>query len=426
MGLASPAWAQADDERGLRAAEKITLEAKTEKRLALVIGNSDYKNSPLKNPVNDARAMGKALSGMGGFEVKVHENLDQKGMKRAIRDFGKALKDSGGVGLFYFAGHGMQVGGRNYLIPIGAQVDGEADVEIEGVDVATVLAKMEIAANRLNIVILDACRNNPFARSFRSVNQGLAFMDAPSGTLISYATAPGKVALDGQGDNGLFTAALLDELKVPGRQIEDVFKATRVAVRDHSEGQQVPWESSSLVGDFYFHPMDAGAGGDAEQCPAGTRKIEGECVAIRLECPEGTQFVAGQGCKPLDMADKGDKAPANAAQNAVQGQVVSADQVRARLKGAGWVIAGETSLSQLPNARSHSFTVHAKGDPSRMAAVVVLDFDRENIARTYAGSFGMSQTNMAYQSGKKVIAVQSTDQVLSAELIGLLRGAAGK
>lgn len=221
-----------------------------EPRHALVIGNSAYDSAPLKNPVNDAEAMARTLREVG-FKVIKKTNLDQRRMKRAINDFGRKIR-AGGVALFYFAGHGMQVDGRNYLIPVKAVVEAEEDVELEAVDAGRVMAKMEAAGTRVNLVILDACRNNPFARSFRSANQGLAHMDAPSGTLIAYATAPGSVASDGSGENGLYTQELIRQLRVPNRPVEEVFKRVRAQVMKLSGERQTPWESSSLVGNFYF------------------------------------------------------------------------------------------------------------------------------------------------------------------------------
>ena len=226
-----------------------------ENRVALVIGNAKYAVSPLRNPVNDARAMADQLRKMG-FEVIALENASQRKMKKAINAFGRKIKD-GGVGLFYYSGHGMQVGGKNYMIPIGAVVETEQDVEIESVAANRVLAKMHAASNRMNIVILDACRNNPFARSFRSGVQGLATMDAPAGTLIAYATAPGRVAADGDGKNGLYTEELIRFMKKPGLKLEEVFKRARAEVSRRSDGKQIPWEASSLTGDFYFAQIKA-------------------------------------------------------------------------------------------------------------------------------------------------------------------------
>lgn len=221
-----------------------------EKRVALVIGNSNYLTSPLRNPANDAKAVTATLKSLD-FEVISGVDLTAKEMKKQINEFGKRIRN-GGVGLFYFAGHGLQVNGRNYLVPVDAKIESESDVDIESVRADEVLAKMDNAKNRLNIVILDACRNNPFARSFRSSSQGLATMDSPSGTLIAYATAPGSVASDGTGQNGLYTESLIEKMKIPDLKIEDMFKKVRSTVKNKTDGKQVPWESSSLEGDFYF------------------------------------------------------------------------------------------------------------------------------------------------------------------------------
>ncbi|MBN2285224.1 MAG: caspase family protein [Tissierellales bacterium] len=220
------------------------------RRIALVIGNSAYETAPLKNPVNDAKDMADSLKELG-FDVVYAENAGEEAMKLAILDFGKKLR-KGGVGLFYFAGHGIQVKGRNYLIPVDAKIESESDVEFDGVDAGRVLGKMEDAENNLNIVILDACRNNPFARSFRSETRGLARMDAPKGSFIAYSTAPGSVAEDGEGRNGIYTRHLLKHMKTPGLTVEQIFKEVRKEVIDETHDNQIPWESSSLVGDFYF------------------------------------------------------------------------------------------------------------------------------------------------------------------------------
>lgn len=221
-----------------------------ERRIALVIGNGKYAEAPLRNPVNDARAMAAALRELD-FEVALLENADRHAMQRASLEFGRKLKDDV-VGLFYFAGHGMQVRGVNYLIPIGAQVGSEEEVEVEALDVNYILARMASAKNQFNIVILDACRNNPFERSFRSSSSGLAAISAPRGTLIGYATAPGSVAADGQGENGLHTGELVAALKMPNLPLEQTFKRARAEVVTKSGGRQTPWESSSVIGDFMF------------------------------------------------------------------------------------------------------------------------------------------------------------------------------
>ncbi len=233
--------------------------SKAEQRVALIIGNGAYAQGSLANPVNDARDMAAALRSVG-FEVMSGENVNQTQMKRLIRDFGQKIRN-GGVGLFYFAGHGVQANNRNYLIPVGVEINSEAEVEYEAVEAGFVLAQMQEARNRLNIVILDACRNNPFARSFRSGARGLAVTrSAPTGTLVAYATAADNVANDGAGRNGLFTQELLTNLKTPGLTLESVFRRTRTSVRSKSGGQQVPYEYTSVEGeDFYFLPPANGA-----------------------------------------------------------------------------------------------------------------------------------------------------------------------
>jgi hypothetical protein len=249
MLLALPLSAQ-DKKPAPPKASASTAAAPAEQRIALVIGNGQYKDSPLTNPVNDARAIAKVLTN-SGFKVVEKENLSRQDFQTALRNFGDALRH-GGVGLFYYAGHGMQVKGRNFLIPVDARIEREDEVAYNSIDANQVLDKMDSANNRLNIVILDACRNNPFARSFRSASIGLAQMDAPVGTLIAFATAPGSVASDGPDQNSLYTKYLVQSMVQPGVKIEDVFKKVRVGVRRDSDGKQIPWESTSLEGDFVF------------------------------------------------------------------------------------------------------------------------------------------------------------------------------
>jgi tetratricopeptide (TPR) repeat protein len=224
--------------------------AATEKRVALVIGNGRYETGPLRNPVNDANLVAATLRELG-FEVISRTDVNLQQMGAAVREFSRKI-NNGSIGLFYYAGHGMQSAGRNFLIPVGAQIEAEGDVVLEALDLNSVLEQMGRANNRLNIVILDACRNNPFARSFRSGTQGLAQVNAPAGTFIAYATAPGQTASDGKGQNGLYTQELMANMRTPGLPIEEVFKRVRVQVRQKSNGLQVPWDASSLEGSFSF------------------------------------------------------------------------------------------------------------------------------------------------------------------------------
>jgi formylglycine-generating enzyme required for sulfatase activity len=222
-------------------------------RTALVIGNAAYESAPLRNPVHDATDMAAALQRLG-FEVTLLRDAKFRPMEEAIEAFSQKLR-RGGVGLFYFAGHGVQVGGENYLVPLSVRLNREQDVRFETVPVGRILGGMEDAGNDVNIIILDACRDNPFARSFRSGGQrGLAVSQAVRGSLMAYATAPWKTAADGTGRNGVYTQHLLRHMATPGLKLEDVFKRVRLAVEDATNGQQTPWETTSLRGDFYFTP----------------------------------------------------------------------------------------------------------------------------------------------------------------------------
>ncbi len=223
-----------------------------ENRVALVIGNSSYNDFPLVNPVNDADDMARTLGALG-FKVIIRKNAGAREMRQAVREFGGELRRAQ-AGLFYFAGHGVQVKGSNYLVPVGADIQSEADIEDLAVDANYILRTMEDAQAEVNIVILDACRNNPFARSFRSATRGLAQMDALRGSLVAFATAPGSVAADGRERNGIYTKHLLANLIEGDPDVLKVFQRTRAAVVRETDGKQTPWESTSLVGDFYFRP----------------------------------------------------------------------------------------------------------------------------------------------------------------------------
>jgi hypothetical protein len=228
----------------------------TQKRIALVIGNGAYtKAKALPNPANDAADMAQALKDLG-FEVLSGTNLNKRQMENLIREFGAKLAN-GGTGLFYYAGHGIQVGGENYLVPVEADIPEEDEVAYSAVPVSLVLTKMTTAKNDLNIVILDACRNNPFARSWRSFrdnsnSDGLAKISPPTGTLVLYATEPGKVASDGAGRNGLFTEALLKQIKKPNVEYDQMVKAISADVWRNSNKQQLPWKEGNTLQDFYF------------------------------------------------------------------------------------------------------------------------------------------------------------------------------
>lgn len=233
-------------------------------QLALVIGNGSYKQAPLENPANDARAISKSLK-ESGFSVTEVIDQDREQMKAAVLAFSSLLQAAKQPGLFYFAGHGVQLDWRNYLLPVNQPFNNADDVRNHALDITDLTKGFQTAKNGTNIIILDACRDNPFG-SNGTVPKGLTQMDAPTNTFLAYATAPGQTARDaGTGANGLYTENLLKEITREGAKIEDVFKRVRLNVRLQSNGEQIPWETTSLENDFYFRrPLSARALSDKD------------------------------------------------------------------------------------------------------------------------------------------------------------------
>ncbi len=336
--LAVPAWSAQQQER----------------RVALVIGNGAYKDAPLRNPVHDARDMSRELKKLG-FEVILRENASLRQMEDALDQFWASIRQ-GGTGLFFFAGHGLQVKGVNYLVPVDARILVEQDVRSSCLDANKVLGRMENAGNGLNIILLDACRNNPFTRSWRSADSGLAKMDAPTGTIIGYATAPDSVAADGDGKNGVYTKHLLDQMAVPGLGIETMLKRVRVGVLQDTGHKQTPWESSSLTGDFYFNRQGASTAQTAALQPlqpalpkfdakAEKQRLAEEAARLRREKEELDQMQALRAekdrleaerqkieqAKLLAMAPRPEERPKQTPANAVAPQPGSHEAMFGRL-----------------------------------------------------------------------------------------------
>lgn len=221
-------------------------------RLALVIGNSAYADAPLVNPVNDAKAMA-ALLDQAGFTVSSHLNVTRTDMLAAIERFGAAARKAETQQvLLYFAGHGVQLDWRNYLLPVDARAETAEQLRASCIDLNQLIGELGKAKGKTFIIMLDACRNDPFGRSFRPPQAGLSQFDAPVGSLLAYATSPGNVASDGSGQNGLYTENLLRELSVKGAKIEDALKRVRLNVRLASQGAQIPWETTSLEQDVFI------------------------------------------------------------------------------------------------------------------------------------------------------------------------------
>jgi uncharacterized caspase-like protein len=240
------------------------------RRAALVIGNGAYRVGPLKNPVNDAQALASQLRSFG-FEVTQRSDLGLRDMIEAFRQFSFAAR-AAAVRLVFYAGHGVQVKGRNYLLPVDTEIRDEDEMPAKSADLTELMDRLGTIRQGINIVILDACRNNPFSGTeilgpdgrrlkFRGATApGLAPVDAPLGSMVAFSTAPGGVALDNPGErNSLYTRHLLASMATPGLPVELVFKQVRLGVARDTGRAQVPWESSSLTGDFCFRPDAEGA-----------------------------------------------------------------------------------------------------------------------------------------------------------------------
>ncbi|MEZ5785783.1 MAG: caspase family protein [Xanthobacteraceae bacterium] len=226
-----------------------------EPRMALIIGNAAYADAPLNNPTNDASLMAQALR-RAGFEVTVRTDANQRAIREAVRSFGEALKRERGVGFFYFSGHGVQVDGENYLVPVGEDIENEDDLRRRAVTAAEAVDVMAAANPKLNIVVLDACRNNPLPTGG---TRGLSRIDSSANLFVSFATSPGAVALDGEGRNSPYTKHLAASLTVANLNLEETFKRTLKGVYQETRGEQTPWISSSFFGDFVFRPATTAA-----------------------------------------------------------------------------------------------------------------------------------------------------------------------
>jgi uncharacterized caspase-like protein len=221
-------------------------------RLALVIGNSAYQNAPLVNPANDAKAVGDLFT-QAGFTVDSRLDATRDDMLAAIERFGAAAKGSAAkLVVFYYAGHGAQLEWRNYLLPVDAVVEKQEHMKQRCIDLGLLLSQFSAAKDKTFVLILDACRNNPFGNVYRPEQKGLSQFDAPVGSLLAYSTSPGHVASDGDGQNGLYTENLVRELSRRGTRIEDALKRVRLNVRLASHGAQIPWESTSLESDVFI------------------------------------------------------------------------------------------------------------------------------------------------------------------------------
>jgi len=290
----------------------LALPAAAQERVALVVGNSAYEHAgTLANPANDARDMAAVLADLG-FATMLGIDLDKRTFDGKVRDFSRALAQAG-TGLLFYAGHGLQVAGRNHLIPIDAQLQSERDLDFEAISLDFVLKQMELEREgKTSIVFLDACRDNPLARNLArsmgtrsaSIGQGLAQVQTGVGTFIAYSTQPGNVALDGTGHNSPFTAALTRHIREPGRNLTGVMIEVRKEVLAATAGKQVPWDHSALTGDFYFHL--AFAPGTLPKLAAPVPGADGEAMERRireLEAEVKRKFDPAQTTRLVDLAN---------------------------------------------------------------------------------------------------------------------------
>jgi uncharacterized caspase-like protein len=274
----------------------------SENRVALVIGNATYPAMPLKNPVNDARAMTKKLKSLG-FDVVLKENVTAKQIGKTFTEFRSRLRP-GSIAVFFYAGHGLQFKGSNYLPAVDADISSEFDVPQQSFELSKMLEMLEDAKTGMNLIFLDACRNNPFARAFRSASTGLARVAAPSGTLISYATRPGSVAADGEGANGLYTTHLLQQMDMSGLPIETVLKRVVTGVKRDSKGAQEPWMEGSIEGEFFFNPANMADEGKSSASVARAEADMREVAEKELEMKKAALATEQQKLQALREANE--------------------------------------------------------------------------------------------------------------------------
>jgi hypothetical protein len=343
-----------------------------ETRVALVIGNGDYRNVPLKNPANDAQDIAGSLKTLG-FTVSLAVDSDLAGMMRAIRDFGNSIRDKNTVALFYYSGHGVQYQGANYLIPSKSDIQESDELPYLSVNADFILSKMQAAGDKLNIVILDACRNNPFIGSDRSGERGLTVVSnaLPPDSLIVYATAPGRTADDGEGRNGLFTSALLKHLADPNIDVEMMVRRVREEVVKASGGKQVPWNNSSLSGNGFYlvkKAVLASIGNGGSTRPASPAHPAKATSTLTLNSdPPGIKVVIDDASTVLTPASV--ELPAGAHSFTPQQSVAKDMYYRAEPKQ--WITLSEGMDVSVPlHPKSESGTIAIKNAPAGFKIIV--------------------------------------------------------
>ena len=334
-----------------------------DKRIALVIGNGRYPAMPLPNPENDARLIAANLRKLG-FEVNEQLNLGVRDFRRVLREFSKRLQEDDAVAVLYYAGHGVQIDGRNYLLPVDLNLRDQEEVKDESVDIEDLfLSRLDRARSSARIVILDACRDNPFAGKTRNVRSagGLAEMGA-RGTLIAYASAPGQPAEDGPtGRNSVYTKSLAEEMMVPGLEVEQMFKNVRVKVLRDTKERQVPWVNTSLISNFSFNP-DRGGGVAAAAAAAAAAaetgrqaridRMEAELAQVRRELEAAAQRPRPAAAEPPVVAS----APPAAVRAAASGRRDEPNELERQLERARREL-NETRVAKAPPSAAQAAAV---------------------------------------------------------------------
>jgi uncharacterized caspase-like protein len=362
--------------------------AAAERRIALIVGNGAYQNvAPLRNPPNDAQLMADTLKS-AGFELvagKALINIDKAALERAIRAFGQALR-GGAVGLFYYSGHGVQIAGANYLVPVGANVVEELDAKFELVDAGLVLDAMANARNRLNIMILDACRNNPFGGGrFRAIAAGLSQVTAPAGTVISYATQPGDVAQDGTGSHSPYTEALATAIRQPGRDLFATFNEVGLRVKEVTQGEQQPWLATSPIeGQFFFAP---GETDDMRRARLETEQLKSQADQARAE------VAAARAQAQADAAAR--------AQLEAQAKTQAAELAKAQAEAAEAKLAAAIAARKQADAEAVAAQMRANAATAERAQAAAAEAQR---AKAYAEAKAREQAATAESTTNAVLA----------------------
>jgi hypothetical protein len=384
-------------------------------RIALVIGNSNYRQSPLANPKNDASDMAALLT-KAGFQVDTQIDADIKQMQSAVARFGTAVRDPRvKFGLFYFAGHGLQQNWRNYIVPTSATIRQASDVLTQTVDVSELLRYMEQPQNQRSfLVILDACRDNPFADSYQPSAKGLSQFDAPVGSLLAFATSPGNYAQDGAGKNGLYTSYLLREFAVPGVRIEDAFKRVRLSVRLASKGAQIPWESTSLEEDIYLFPIATPKLSEADR----DKLLEREIATWLTVKSSNDPSILGEFIREFPSGSASELAQSRLSRLLAQQRAADNDRVQRETAAAAQAakeLAEQETLAKLKAQEMERQRLQALAAENERIRLAKLEAAKEEERKQQAAAIATGMANAAKAAAELALAAELEIKRIAAE-----------